>query len=138
MNFNVVVWCNRIALFVVYFWFGLLKTIGISPATGLVGDLAHVTLPFLDAGQFIVFFGVFEVILGLLWLFPKYTKLAFWLMVFHLITTFLPTVFLPEVAWNQIFTPSLVGQYIIKNLVILASGLTLYYFVYGEKENKIA
>jgi len=60
------------------------------------------------------------------------------MMIFHLITTFLPTVFLPDVAWNQIFTPSLVGQYIIKNLVILASGITLYFVVYGEKEFKIA
>ncbi|MCA0364936.1 MAG: hypothetical protein LCH67_12905 [Bacteroidetes bacterium] len=138
MNLNVVSWSNRVALFVVYFWFGILKTIGVSPATGLVGDLAHVTLPFLNADQFIVFFGYFEVILGLLWLFPKYTKIAFWMMIFHLITTFLPTVFLPDVAWNQIFTPSLVGQYIIKNLVILASGITLYFVVYGEKEFKIA
>jgi hypothetical protein len=52
---------------------------------------------------------------------------AFWLTIFHLFTTFLPTVFLPDTSWNQLFTPSLVGQYIIKNLVILASILTLYF-----------
>jgi hypothetical protein len=138
MNLQVVSWSNRGALFIIYFWFGILKTIGVSPATGLVGDLAHVTLPFLNAGQFIVFFGYFEVILGIMWLFPKFTKIAFWLLIFHLITTFLPTIFLPDVAWNQIFTPSLVGQYIIKNLVILASGITIYYFVYSKKELNIA
>lgn len=127
VNFKVVLLANRVALFVVYFWFGSLKVIGLSPATGLVSDLAHVTLPIFEADKFLVLFGLFECFLGLIWLWPKLAKVAFWLTIFHLFTTFLPTVFLPEASWNQLFTPSLVGQYIIKNLVILASILTLYF-----------
>ena len=126
MNFKSVFLINRIALLVVYFWFGFLKVIHISPATELVTALAQVTLPFVPAGSFIVSFGIFECVIGVLWLFPKFTEIAFWLTVFHLITTFMPMVFLPELSWNQFFTPSLVGQYIIKNLVIFGAIYTLY------------
>jgi len=66
-------------------------------------------------------------LVGLMWLWPKLARMAFWFTIFHLITTFLPTIFLPDAAWSQFFTPSLVGQYIIKNLVILASIFTLYF-----------
>jgi len=127
MNFKMVLVANTVALFVVYFWFGLLKVIGLSPATGLVKDLVHTTLPFVEADKFIVLFGIFECFVGLIWLWPKLAKMAFWFTIFHLITTFLPTIFLPDAAWSQFFTPSLVGQYIIKNLVILASIFTLYF-----------
>lgn len=137
MNFKMVLVANRLALFVVYFWFGLLKVIGVSPATGLVTDLAHVTLPFFEANKFIVLFGIFECLVGLMWLWPNLTKIVFWLTVFHLIATFLPTIFLPEIAWNQFLTPSLVGQYIIKNLVILSSIFTLYFASNYSKEKLI-
>lgn len=135
MNFKTVLLANRIALFVVYFWFGFLKVVGVSPATTLVYDLAHVTLPFVSQEKFIVLFGLFECLIGLLWLMPKLVKIVFWLTVFHLVTTFMPTVFLPNVAWGDFLTPSLVGQYIIKNLVILASIFTLY-FAHENQGNK--
>ncbi len=127
MNFKMVLVANRVAIFVVYFWFGLLKVIGLSPATGLVTDLAHTTLPFVEADKFIVLFGIFECLIGLMWLWPKLAKMTFWFTIFHLITTFLPTVFLPDAVWNKFLTPSLVCQYIIKNLVVLASIFTLYF-----------
>ena len=126
---------NRIALFVVYFWFGFLKVVGVSPATTLVYDLANVTLPFVSQEKFIVLFGLFECLIGLLWLMPKLVEIVFWLTVFHLVTSFMPTVFLPNVAWGDFLTPSLVGQYIIKNLVILASIFTLY-FAHENQGNK--
>ncbi|MCP9767287.1 hypothetical protein EGI22_05150 [Lacihabitans sp. LS3-19] len=133
MNFRTVFLINRLAMFVVYFWFGFLKVIHLSPATELVTALAQVTLPFIPAESFIVSFGIFECVIGVLWLFPKFTNIVFWLTVFHLVTTFMPMFFLPNVSWNQFFTPSLVGQYIIKNFVIFGAIYTL--FVANKKDD---
>ena len=47
---------GRLALFIVFFWSGILKVFGMSPANPLVGDLLNRTMPFIDFGQFIVFF----------------------------------------------------------------------------------
>jgi uncharacterized membrane protein YkgB len=125
-TFNVVRF-NRIALFVVFFWFGFLKVIGVSPAEELVSLLFNKTLSsFMSIDTFLVTFGLFEMVLGLIWLVPKWTKYAFWVFGFHMFTTFLPFIFIPEVAMNENMTLTLVGQYIVKNIVLLGSGLFLY------------
>lgn len=111
----------RFALFVIYFWFGFLKIIDISPANPLVSDLQHKTLPFLTFSQFIVIFALFEMFIGILFLFPKLTRFVVVLFVLHMITTFMPLVFLPEVGWQKAFVPTLEGQYIIKNLALIAA-----------------
>jgi uncharacterized membrane protein YkgB len=40
-----------------------------------------------------------------------------------MITTFLPLIFLPGESWQAPFVPTLVGQYIIKNLVLVAAAI---------------
>lgn len=115
-------WFNRIALFVVYFWFGFLKIIGTSPAEGLVSRLFDETLVgIIPLNAFLPAFGIFECALGLLWLFPKLTKLAFWTMCLHMFSTFLPMILLMGDTWQSFMTLTLTGQYIIKNVVLVAS-----------------
>ncbi|NVJ63943.1 MAG: hypothetical protein HWD84_06905 [Flavobacteriaceae bacterium] len=124
---NKVVKYTRISLFVVYFWFGILKTIGISPAETLVQNLSEFTINyFLDDSTFIPLFGIFECLIGILFLFPKYTKIAVGVFLLHMLSTFLPMVVLPKDAWAFMFTPTLVGQYIIKNLTIIGAALLIY------------
>ncbi len=115
----------RFAIFVVFFWFGILKVIGTSPANPLVQGLMEKTIPFMTFGQFIVLFGIYEMIIGIVFLFPKLVRLAIALLVPHMITTFLPLVLLPSVTWQEFFVPTLEGQYIIKNLVIIALALAI-------------
>lgn len=110
----------RIALFVIFFWFGALKVIGASPANVLVAELLQQTLPFLTFNQFIIGFGVFEMIIGLAFIIPRLERLAMALLVPHMVTTLLPLILLPEVAWQAAFIPTLEGQYIIKNLALVA------------------
>ncbi|WP_191321989.1 hypothetical protein [Algoriphagus aquimarinus] len=112
---------GRISLFIIYFWFGILKVIGISPAEGLVENLFVETFgSFIDFKIFCLGFGAFECFIGILWLFPKMTKLAFYLLIAHMISTFLPVLILPEAIWQAWFTPTLVGQYIIKNFALIS------------------
>ena len=114
---------GRIALFIVFFWFGILKVLGLSPASGLVEQLFERTVPFMTFGVFILLFGVFECIIGILFLMPKMSRLVILLLCAHMITTFGPLVFLPQETWQKFLVPTLEGQYIIKNLVIVALAL---------------
>ncbi|MCC7436506.1 hypothetical protein IT402_01365, partial [Candidatus Nomurabacteria bacterium] len=50
-------------------------------------------------------------------------RVVFPLLLFHMVTTFLPLIFLPSIVWQSAFVPTLEGQYIIKNLVIIATAI---------------
>src|SRR5262245_48396922 len=106
----------RLALFIVYGWFGFLKVIDASPANPLVADLLEKTLPFITFEKFIIIFGLFEVLLGLLFLSGRLRKLTFALFALHMVAVFAPLVLLPAVSWQSFLIPTLEGQYIIKNV----------------------
>ena len=116
---------GRLALFVVYFWFGLLKVVTDSPANPLVEALLKKTLPFVTFDHFIVGFGILEMVIGILFLFPRLTKWALLILLLHMATTIMPLFLLPAIAWQGWFVPTLEGQYMIKNLVIIALALSL-------------
>jgi len=118
---------SRISIFVIYFWFGLLKIIGLSPAEGLVNHLYDITLKsIIDFRLFFILFGLFECAIGLIWLMPKLTKISMYLICLHLVLTVLPVFVLPKDTWSNLLTPTLVGQYIIKNLVLLSSAFVIF------------
>ncbi len=119
----------HIALFIVFVWFGALKVFGLSPATPLVIDLFNNTLglfvPF-SAQTFILILGILEVLIGVLFVIPRMERVAMILLAPHMITTVLPLFLLPTVAWSGFFIPTLEGQYIIKNVVIIALALMVF------------
>ncbi len=110
----------RFALFVVFFWFGVLKLVGTSPANPMVADLLHATMPFMTWETFIIFFAIYEMIIGIAFIIPRFERLAGALLVPHMIMTGLPLIFLTDMTWQGFLTPTLEGQYIIKNLLIIA------------------
>ena len=62
-------WFNRIALFVVFFWFGTLKVVGVSPAEQIVSKLHALTLArFISINTFLPFLGYLECFIGIIWL----------------------------------------------------------------------
>ncbi len=126
----------RISLFVVFFWFGILKVFGLSPASPLVENLFQKTISFISFGDFIIFFGVFEMLIGFLFLIRGLERLVIPLLFLHMITTFLPLILVPEVTWSGFFVPTLEGQYIIKNLVIIAAavGIAAHLYPLGKKD----
>ncbi len=115
----------RVAFFIVFFWFGILKVLGTSPANPLVQALMETTLPFLTFTQFIIFFGLFEMIIGILFLFPRYERLVIPLFLLHMFTTSLPLFLLTNSIWQSFLVPTLEGQYIIKNLVLVALAIVV-------------
>lgn len=115
----------RLSLFIVFFWFGILKVIGTSPAAGLVTELFNETFlaGWMTAGTFLIVLGVAEMIIGIFFVLPHFERAAIFIMLLHMVTTFLPIVLLPEVAWQMAWTPTLEGQYIIKNVVLVAMAI---------------
>lgn len=110
----------RIALFIVFFWFGLLKVLDTSPANELVASLLRETMPFITAEQFILGLGIYEMVIGIAFLLPRLERLAIALLVPHMITTVMPLFLLPSATWQNPLVPTLEGQYIIKNLALIA------------------
>ncbi|HSX40370.1 MAG TPA: hypothetical protein VLF68_02035 [Candidatus Saccharimonadales bacterium] len=111
---------SRFAIFLIYFWFGVLKLFSLSPANPLVAGLLEKTLPFVSFNQFIIFLGVVEMIIGILFLVPKLEKLASAILIIHMLTTFGPLLLVPAMSWQNFLVPTLEGQYILKNFVTLA------------------
>ena len=116
----------HVAIFVVFVWFGALKVFGLSPATPLVIALCQMTLPFFDPNTFVAWFGAFEVFIGICFVFPRLNRLGLLLLIPHIFTTVLPLILLPEMVWTAPFVPTLEGQYIVKNLAIVALAISLF------------
>jgi uncharacterized membrane protein YkgB len=122
-----VIWLNRIALFVIFFWFGLLKIIDHSPAETLIVTLHRATLVRnIPIGPFLESLGAAECIIGLLWLIPALTRYTLVIFLAQMTTTLLPLIILPDQTWSKFFVLSLSGQYILKNIVLIACAFTLY------------
>jgi uncharacterized membrane protein YkgB len=115
----------RGALCIIFFWFGLLKVMGISPADPLVETLLDTTMPFIAFDGFRIFFGLYEMAIGLAFLFAGFERIAIVLLLPHMATTFLPLILLPHETWASVLVPTFTGQYIIKNLIIIALALSV-------------
>src|SRR3989344_611487 len=95
----------RFSLFVVFFWFGLLKVLGLSPASQLVYQLFERTLSFLDFNIFYLFFALLECAIGIAFLIRGLEWLVLPVLLVHMATTFLPLVLLPSAVWTAFMVP---------------------------------
>lgn len=66
---------------------------------------------------------VVECIIGLLFLVPKLTHWAVGLLLVHMVIVCEPIVLIPNLTWSKLLVPTLEGQYIIKNLALVAVAL---------------
>ncbi|HEV8573627.1 MAG TPA: hypothetical protein VGR43_02860 [Dehalococcoidia bacterium] len=113
----------RVAVAIVFIWFGVLKVIDRSPVEDLVKD----TIYFLPEDTFFVILGVWEIIIGIGLLVPialRLTLLLFWLQIAG---TFLSLIVLPGRAFQD-GNPLLLdvpGEFVVKNLVLIAAGLVI-------------
>ena len=112
----------RIALFTVFFWFGAIKLFGLSPAGPLAEALTARTVGIELFAPLFVAIAILECIIGILFLVPKAVRVVIPLLFFHLLIVCSPLVLVPEMTWSSPLVPSLEGQYIIKNVVIVAVG----------------
>jgi len=122
----------RIALAVVFIWFGALKIIGRSP----VAELVARTVYWVSPEAFIPFLGVWEVCVGAGLLFAVALRVTLFLFWLQMAGTFLVLVLRPEVAFQQgnLLWLTTEGEFVIKNLVLIAAGLVIGGTVQGTAE----
>ena len=115
-----------VTFFLVFFWFGFLKIIDLSPAQQLVKDTVY-WMPFLSAESWTHVIGVWEVLIAICFLFKRTTLIAMILLFLQMSGTFLPLLILPEITFQNSnpFLPTLEGQYIIKNIIIITAALMI-------------
>lgn len=116
---------TRIALFIIFAYFGALKLIGISPAEDLAFELVRQTVGLQYFDQLFIGLAIFEVFIGLSFLVPKLTRISILLLFIHMLVACSPLIIIPSEVWHQPFVPNLEGQYIIKNLALLVLALGL-------------
>ena len=113
----------RLSLGIVFVWFGVLKILGVSPVTGMI----QAAYPSFPEPAFMVFLGVWEVLIGLGFLFNKMIKATVALMWLQMAGIFLCLILVPQLFFQHgnplILTSD--GEFVIKNLVLLASSLTV-------------
>jgi uncharacterized membrane protein YkgB len=116
---------SRISIFIIFFYFGLLKVLNLSPASPVVEALLNKTLPFISFDFFLKFFGLFEMFIGILFIIPKIERIAIFFLILHMIIVALPLFLLPQITWQKFLVPTLEGQYIIKNLALISLSLAI-------------
>lgn len=122
-----ILWLNRFCLFIIFFWFGALKLFSASPAETLIAHLHQLTLSkIISFHAFLLTLGVIECAIGVLWLIPRFTKVVIVIFTIQMFSTFLPLILLPHETWHNMMILSLSGQYILKNIVLIASAFTIY------------
>lgn len=110
----------RGALFLVFFWFGILKVFKLSPASPLAKALTEKTIGLQYFDSVFSILAILECVIGILFLFPKLTRVVVPLLLVHMLVVCSPLLLVPEYTWQSFLVPSLEGQYIIKNAVVVA------------------
>jgi uncharacterized membrane protein YphA (DoxX/SURF4 family) len=118
----------RVSLGIVFLWFGALKFFpGLSPAQ----ELATRTITTLTFGKVpphasLLVLAIWESLIGLGLIFGVFLRATLLLLFLQMLGTVTPLFLFPGEVFTQIpFAPTLEGQYIIKNLVLISAGLVL-------------
>jgi uncharacterized membrane protein YphA (DoxX/SURF4 family) len=126
----------RFSLGVIFLWFGALKFFpGLSPAQSLAGTtMSALSFGVLVPETAVVILAVWELLIGIGLLtgyFLRATLLLLWLQMLGTIT---PLFLFPELCFTVVpIAPTLEGQYIIKNLVLITAAIVIGATVRGGR-----
>ena len=113
----------RVALGVIFLWFGALKLLGVSPVLSLVQQ----TYSFIPAHPFFFVLGFWEMGIGCGLIFNRALRVTLILLCIHLLGTFLALLQAPSVFFlhNNPLWLTTEGEFVIKNLVLVTAGLVI-------------
>jgi uncharacterized membrane protein YphA (DoxX/SURF4 family) len=126
----------RISLGIVFVWFGVLKFFpGVSPAQSLAGEtMVALSFGVLTTGSAVLILAVWETLIGLGLLSGVFLRLTLLLLWVQMLGTLTPLFLYPEECFTRVpWAPTLEGQYIIKNLVLISAGLVIGATVRGGR-----
>lgn len=117
-------WMLRGSLAVVFLWFGVLKLLQASPVFDVIAN----SYPFIaEYPVFYFLLAVFEIALGIGMLLRRFVRWAGWIMVGHLVFATLGVLFSPQAFTAGFPLLSVVGEFVIKNFVLIAAALAVIF-----------
>lgn len=126
----------RLSLGLVFFWFGALKFFsGVSPAEELATrTIEQLTFGLIQPEVSIYILAVWEVLIGLGLLIGKFMRVTLLLLFVQMLGTITPLFLFPAETFVVFpIVPTLEGQYIIKNAVLISAGIVLGATVRGGR-----
>lgn len=118
----------RVSLGVVFLWFGVLKFFpGLSPATELATrTIAVLTFGTIPGAVAINVLAAWEALIGVGMIFGIAMRATIALLMVQMLGTITPLFLFPELAFTKVpYAPTLEGQYIIKNVVLVSAALVV-------------
>jgi len=118
----------RWSIGLIFLWYGLLKYFeGLSPAQNLAIETISIVTFGLIPDNFIIYgLATLEVLIGAGLVFKIFLRVTLLMLFLQMAGTFLPVFLFPGEVFNIFpYSLTLEGQYIIKNLVIISSGIVL-------------
>jgi uncharacterized membrane protein YphA (DoxX/SURF4 family) len=126
----------RVSIGVVFFWFGILKFFpGLSPATELATKtIDTLTFGIISGEAALYILATLEVAIGLGMIFGIFLRVTLLLLFFQMLGTITPIFLFPAEVFTRFpYAPTLEGQYIIKNIVIVSAALVIGATVRGGR-----
>lgn len=113
----------RIALGVVFVWFGALKVLGVSPVVDLLRD----TYSFFPQEPLILILGWIEVMIGVCLIFKLFLRSVLALLWIQMAGTFFTFFLNPPLFFSHgnILLLTQTGEFVVKNIVFIASGIVI-------------
>jgi len=119
----------RCSIGVIYLWFGVLKFFhGYSPAEDLaINTINKLTAGLLSAQASILLLAIWETVLGALLILGYEIKKVLVFLFLHMACTFTPMLFFPAISFKMApYGFTLLGQYIMKNIIIISAAWVLW------------
>jgi uncharacterized membrane protein YkgB len=118
----------RVSLGVVFFWFGVLKFFpGLSPAQDLaIRTISLLTFGLVPPPVTLFILAAWECVIGLGLITGVWMRATLLLLFLQMLGTLTPLFFFPAETFTRFpYAPTLEGQYIIKNLVLVSAALVI-------------
>jgi len=126
----------RVSLGLVFLWFGALKFFpGLSPAEGLAArTIVQLSLGLIPAPTAVLLLAALETAIGLGLVTGLALRFTLLFLAFQMLGTVTPLFLFPAETFAAFpYAPTLEGQYIIKNLVLVSAGIVLGATVRGGR-----
>ena len=126
----------RLSLGIVFLWFGVLKFFpGLSPAEGLAArTISTLTFEVIAPDTAVLILAIWESLIGLGLILGIFLRATLLLLFLQMLGTVTPLFLFPSEVFLRIpYAPTLEGQYIIKNLVLITAGLVIGATVRGGR-----
>lgn len=120
---------------IVYLWFGLLKFFpDVSPAEELAKNtINQLTFGLIPSDISYYTLAIWETLIGAFLILGFFKRIVIIFALVHMVFTFTPLVLFPDISFNNTpFSFTIIGQYIVKNIIIVSALVLLL------KENRIA